>query len=732
MKIKSAKRNSRVSRRSIRKRNSSSRIMRKSGRKSWRKSGRKSRRKSRKIQRSFMGGMTDFQDMGGKEKSQEMTKADMAEAYYEYMETISGPASQDINTYLFYLIGDPYLKNKKISTEETRQIINDLKNSNLGQRFIDSYNSLQSHVKTIDEQGGTQNDNITAELNTSGDTYAIEKASSRKQSHIKHDVMSPLTPHIQSPVMVGSAVSHPTPRFPSAMQVGGTLSATNLTSGLQRVFPRESGMTTPEIMDLVRKMFQQISNGRTCTLNGLFKKLDVPQVRTRGHWLNRVRTVNPNPLPSMSPSIYTNLAGYLWTINACGGQISLYSKVTDILRTHDQQGFSDYQYFLTGLYFCIMTTTTLDTNADDYQPPHLPLWTNGHALRGYGPLWRGEARVYSPEIINLSNNLSGNVRITDICNWDRRSGYTLKSNIRTGYRGVFTGVTATTDNIRLAGYFCTSKNAELDEDLVQVIYNFEGIKGEYSAYMQKLQALGESEILCLPGVVYTVEKIDYLPPHKAALFWSSNPPGSAGNTVSSLLTKRHLLLIKLNVDGVSGHLPGWDSNTFTQEVCRYISPHNVGHIPGHPDRVEQRANDRRVAAVDETIEADEGNESNEADECGESWDQIYATLGIGIVSSAAFLILWPFLGVAMGVAGAGVAGALQNYGYVLGGGGEDDTKLPEGADLILYTRTVNLLKNINEIREFMVVETAHYADNDKEKGIVLQGSGKSGIKSRKK
>ena len=251
----------------------------------------------------------------------------------------------------------------------------------------------------------------------------------------------------------------------------------------------------------------------------------------------------------------TNIAGYLWTVNTCDGAVSLYKFITDILRYHQLEKYSKYSNYLTSLYYCIITSKAVN------QSEH------GRVL------WRGERRLFTPRMIGLPQSASGKVKWQDITEKIGNKDTLRGEYSKTGYDGVFQGFTALTPDISLAGYFCTSNNyqdIEDDVDYIQVMYELVGMKGEYSGWLYELQAFKEKENLCLPGLIYTVSNIVYMDHDDAINYWRGVGPKSAGNGVNPHYLRRPLLLITLDITGISGYLPGLKPES-RNEINNYLN-----------------------------------------------------------------------------------------------------------------------------------------------------------------
>jgi len=463
--------------------------------------------------------------------------------YYDYMYAINN-CEIDLPTYILYLIGDNYLKDVKISNNKYHDIIINLvkKELNLVTNLLNSYIFLEKFVKAE-----VKDQKTVKQFKTKG-----------KQSYLNTDMVIP-----SIKVMAG----------------GDTLQR-----NLDLIVDRGYIDQTSPVFIHIENMFKEICGGShfPCNYDGLYGKLNIPVNRDRGHWLNTPLEIEPNPLSDISPSPYTNISGYLWTINKCGkDDKNLYGHITNILRTHDMGGYNNFRYFLKGLYYCILTSKRVEL---------LSLRIGGHSPVEIQTLWRGENRVYTPVILNLPSNMVGNVKWRDITILQDGKYVLNPQNNNVGYKGVFKGFTATSDDISLAGYFCTSRNWEdTIKEYVQVMYNFRNISEEYSGWIYELQAFKERENLCLPGLVYTVEKIEYKHYDDALQFWSEpgNRPKSAGNVVDDISLKRPLLLITLKVEGVSGYLPGLSDQELTN-INKLLHP-SLAELPEPSESSEENS-----------------------------------------------------------------------------------------------------------------------------------------------
>jgi hypothetical protein len=182
-------------------------------------------------------------------------------------------------------------------------------------------------------------------------------------------------------------------------------------------------------------------------------------------------------------------------------------------------------------------------------------------------LYRGENNVYNPELLGLSNDLLGKVKWSDVA-VKKGNKYVLKDNISVDNTSVFQGMTATSPSLSLAGYFAGS--SDVDSNGIRVIYKFDNMSGSYAGWFMEVQAFREKEQLVLPGLVVKSKNIKYLHYDDSRRFFQKNPPNAGGT--SAMGNNVPLLIVSLEVIGLTGHLPGLHPNA-QWKTMQYLNPY---------------------------------------------------------------------------------------------------------------------------------------------------------------
>lgn len=470
------------------------------------------------------------------------------EDYTNYINIVNGEI-MDVETYLLNILGynySPKNKNTKLYTKSLQFI----KKSKTFRDLITNITNVVKSIKEVDEK----------DVN-----FILEELHSLKKNEKMMD--NKLEP---------TGINVP---YKEDVEVygGSPISDSEWFSLIKKYSPSATKEDTLRVIQIIRCFFDFVNC--PCTEEGIYNKLNVEKRQDRGHWTNTSKLNKNRPFKELFPRVSTNVAAYLWTVNACGvNKKSIYSHTTDVLRKgnyYDTQHISPY---LTELYMAIISYHYYE----EYK--RKPLTWDGKAVKEQQcmpSLYRGEKLIYNPELIGLPKESSGKIKWADITTRDSNGRYVLQDKCKTGNKCVFSGFTATTPNIALAGYFCTSKNEDpmdpVTDEFVQVLYVMEGINHEYAGWFYDVQAFKEEENLCLPGLIAQVTDINYLHHREAEEYWTKIRPKSGANIVTSGLN-RPLLVININILGISCHLPGLNQELMP-DVLTVLNPY-LTLLPG--------------------------------------------------------------------------------------------------------------------------------------------------------
>ena len=473
------------------------------------------------------------------------------EEYTNYFNSIDGNIV-DIETYLLNIIGYNYSpKNKNITLyNKSLQLI---KKSKTFKDLIKNIKSVVKSLKEVDERDIQ---------------FLLEELKSFDEKDI-----SVVNQEETTELAELAELAEVEPVHPKEIEVygGSPIPDSEWLSLMKKYSPKSTEEDCSRLIHLIRCFYD--FGDCPCTEDGIYDKLNVAIQSDRGHWANSSRLNKERPFKELFPRVSTNIAAYLWTVNACGkNKRSIYSYTTDTLRTENKYAIMGISSYLTELYMAIISYHC-------YEESHrLPLTFGGDTIgeQQYMPiLYRGEKLVYNPELLGLPRDKSGKVKWRDVTQIEKNGIPVLHSTCKIGTKCVFSGFTATSPDLSLAGYFCTSKNEDagepVTEDDVQVLYVMNDIHHEYAGWFYEVQAFKEKENLCLPGLISEVTDIKYLHHAEAKAYWLNIGPRSGTNEVKSGLN-RPLLIITLHILGISGHLPGLDPN-MRQDVLEVLNPY---------------------------------------------------------------------------------------------------------------------------------------------------------------
>ena len=470
--------------------------------------------------------------------------------YSKYYESNNGSPT-DPNTYIINMIGY-YYSYGKININQTlyNKSLELVKNSKTFSDTIELFNELDTVLNSINVKDITDKlEVLESELGKDLVSCSIENRSSKLgkdffSGPIENENKATLSVYGGNPITVG-------PNFERIRRM------------IQDNSPNSE--LTREITHIIDTL-STIMDG-PCHVEQILSRLERTPTANTGHWRNgmKIKVDRKRPFQEMGlPSVVTHICAYLWTLHKCSSGSSIYDYVTSAIRSNNNIVINKISGFLTQLYMAIISYKNYDKGIEktvNFEGEKINIHKN------IPTLYRGENNVYNPELLGLSKDLLGKVKWSDVA-VKKGNKYVLKDNISTDNTSVFQSMTATSPSLSLAGYFANS--SLVDSNGIRVIYKFDNMSGSYAGWFMEVQAFREKEQLVLPGLVVKSKNIKYLHYDDSRRFFQKNPPYAGGTSASG--NNVPLLIINLEVIGLTGHLPGLHPSA-QWKTMQYLNPY---------------------------------------------------------------------------------------------------------------------------------------------------------------